>query len=254
MGRQTKIGLDYFPLDVDFFEDEKIQFVNARFGIKGEAIVLRILARIYRNGYYLKFGEDERLLFAKGVGDISLHSCVNDVVNESVKRGLFSKDIFNKFEVLTSRGIQVRYLEASVRRKNVDWIKEYSLIDINDYINNENVNILALDGSKNPQSRVDRKEKEREREARAKNFYDEVAKFAETYPKQMLRQFYDYWTEPNKSLTKMKFELEKTWDLGRRLNTWASRDREFSRKSETTIDPVVEKIKAVKQRYEKGRS
>ena len=45
------------------------------------------------------------------------------------------------------------------------------------------------------------------------------------YSGDMLRAFADYWTEPNRSNTKMRFELEKTWELGRRLSTWASRER-----------------------------
>lgn len=41
------------------------------------------------------------------------------------------------------------------------------------------------------------------------------------YGQQMLKDFYDYWTEPNPSNTKMRFELQKTWDLNRRLARWA---------------------------------
>ncbi len=38
------------------------------------------------------------------------------------------------------------------------------------------------------------------------------------------KDFIDYWTEPNKSGTKMRFEMEKTWDLKRRLSRWSSND------------------------------
>jgi len=48
------------------------------------------------------------------------------------------------------------------------------------------------------------------------------------YPKDMLQQFVDYWTEPNKSKTKMKFELQKTWDTKRRLNTWNNNNQKFN--------------------------
>lgn len=51
--------------------------------------------------------------------------------------------------------------------------------------------------------------------------------FLEIYGKEMLIQFYNYWTEPNKSNTKFRQEMEKTWDLTRRLNTWASNDKSF---------------------------
>ncbi|HNY55701.1 MAG TPA: hypothetical protein PKI86_08745 [Chitinophagales bacterium] len=61
-------------------------------------------------------------------------------------------------------------------------------------------------------------------ESRKKQFYNQVAEFKETYPKEMLRKFYDYWSELNPSGTKMKFELQKTWELSKRLTTWSSRE------------------------------
>lgn len=62
-------------------------------------------------------------------------------------------------------------------------------------------------------------------EKRNKYFYESLVPYVETYGKELIRAFYDYWTEPNKSKTKMRFELEKTWDVKRRLNTWASREK-----------------------------
>lgn len=62
-------------------------------------------------------------------------------------------------------------------------------------------------------------------EKRNKSFYDSLVPFVDVYGKELIRAFFDYWTEPNKSKTKMRFELEKTWDVKRRLNTWASRDK-----------------------------
>ncbi len=41
------------------------------------------------------------------------------------------------------------------------------------------------------------------------------------YPKEMVKEFFEYWKEPNKSQTKMRYEMEKTWDVKLRLNRWA---------------------------------
>lgn len=62
-------------------------------------------------------------------------------------------------------------------------------------------------------------------EKRNKSFYDSLVPFVDFYGKELIRAFFDYWTEPNKSKTKMRFELEKTWDVKRRLKTWADRDK-----------------------------
>lgn len=52
-----------------------------------------------------------------------------------------------------------------------------------------------------------------------KQFYDEVAKFAKDYPKNLLRQFYDHWREPSPS-GMMAFQLKKTWSTSLRLKNW----------------------------------
>lgn len=54
-------------------------------------------------------------------------------------------------------------------------------------------------------------------------FLKEVQKFEDRYPKEMLVAFYNYWSEPNKANTKMRKDLEKTWDTTRRLITWYNR-------------------------------
>lgn len=61
--------------------------------------------------------------------------------------------------------------------------------------------------------------------SRKDSFYQSLVPFVGQYPKEMIRAFYDYWSELNKSGTKMRYELEKTWELPRRLVTWANRER-----------------------------
>jgi hypothetical protein len=43
------------------------------------------------------------------------------------------------------------------------------------------------------------------------------------------KEFFEYWTEPNQTNTKMKFELEKTYDITRRLNTWLQNNIKFNK-------------------------
>jgi hypothetical protein len=57
--------------------------------------------------------------------------------------------------------------------------------------------------------------------SRARKFQETLKPFVDTYGRDMMNDFYAYWTEPNKSKTKMRYELERTWDVARRLNTWS---------------------------------
>ena len=64
-------------------------------------------------------------------------------------------------------------------------------------------------------------------------FADTLKPFLETYGKDLLNDFFKYWTEPNKSNTKFKQELEKTWSLERRLETWSNNDKNFNKDKQT---------------------
>lgn len=62
-------------------------------------------------------------------------------------------------------------------------------------------------------------------EKRKTDFYNSLISYLKQYPKEVIRAFFDYWSELNKSGTKMRFELEKTWETAKRLQTWASREK-----------------------------
>ena len=68
-------------------------------------------------------------------------------------------------------------------------------------------------------------------------FGETLKPFLTKYGKPCVTDFYKYWTEKNKSGTKFRQELEKTWYLNRRLEKWASNERNFLSKKETVVDP-----------------
>lgn len=54
------------------------------------------------------------------------------------------------------------------------------------------------------------------------DFFNSLIPYVEEFSKETCRDFYDYWTEPNKSKTKIRWQLEKTWDLRKRLTRWSN--------------------------------
>ena len=62
--------------------------------------------------------------------------------------------------------------------------------------------------------------KEREHE-----FGESLIPYIEKYSKETIRAFFNYWSEKSKSGAFMRFELEKTWETTKRLQTWASREK-----------------------------
>jgi len=65
-------------------------------------------------------------------------------------------------------------------------------------------------------------------EERKLKFASTLNKYLDIYAKETIDKFIAYWSESNKSNTKFKYELERTWDLERRLNTWVSNENKFN--------------------------
>ena len=66
-------------------------------------------------------------------------------------------------------------------------------------------------------------------------FREEVKQHLTDYSLSMINDFCDYWTEPNASRKKMKYELEKTFDIKRRLKTWHKNSKKFGADDRTGV-------------------
>lgn len=127
MARPLKESLDYFPIDIDFGEDDKLSVTIAKYGMQGLGIIIKIMAEVYKNSYFYRWTEQQQYPFAQRINvDINL---VLDVVNECIKWGFFNRKVFEEHGVLTSRGFQKRYVEAAKRRKLISIVDDYLLID-----------------------------------------------------------------------------------------------------------------------------
>ncbi|WP_142414414.1 Lin1244/Lin1753 domain-containing protein [Hathewaya massiliensis] len=124
MARPRKEGLDYFPLDV--YLDDKFKFIEIKFKLEGFAIVIKLLQKIYANGYYIGWSEDEELLFTDEIR--AELTTVKDVVEECLIRDIFSREMYEKYKVLTSKGIQKRFIEATKKRAARKIKKELDLV------------------------------------------------------------------------------------------------------------------------------
>jgi hypothetical protein len=109
MGRPKKKGLDYFPIDTDIFQDEKMQLVFARFGPKADSIAFRLWSRIYNNSYFLPWNEKAEIIFCNQFGKHLSIKTLHAVIEEFLNCELLHREIYEAHGILTSSGIQRRY-------------------------------------------------------------------------------------------------------------------------------------------------
>lgn len=210
MARPTKQGIDYFPLDV--YLDNKFKFLEIKFGLEGFAIIIKIFQKIYANGYWCNFNEDEQLLFSYDIKvDINR---IREIVNEAITRDIFDKNLFDTYQILTSKGIQKRYKEIVKRRKDVEIVPEYLLIN-GDFGVSRVFNECKSSQSKGKESKVkETKAKERKvKESKVdKTSYLSISKQIEEFTedkelKEVLKEFVEMREKNKKKLTNYAFYL-----------------------------------------------
>ena len=152
MARPKKIGLDYFPFDVDFFNDEKIEAISGEFGIKGEIVAIKLLTAIYRNGYFIEWSEMLQMKMLKTLPSITKDLLI-EIVQRLIRWNFFDEGLFNSDNVLTSRGIQRRYFEAMKRNSLSDSLP-FLLVSVTE--TSVNVAKTSVNVAKTPQ--IKRKE------------------------------------------------------------------------------------------------
>jgi hypothetical protein len=192
MARPVKQGLDYFPMDVEL--DDKFELIEAKHGIAGFGVLIKLYQRIYKEGYYLQLSEELLLIFSKRI-NVDMNK-VNEVINDCIKYNIFNKDLFDNFNILSSTGIQKRFISAIERRKDVEMIKQYVIVDIN--LINDNINLINTDIS--TQSKVKesivKKKKVKENKIFTPPVLNEVEQYFEEkgYKKECANKFFDFYS------------------------------------------------------------
>ena len=126
MGRNKKNGLDYFPFDIDLFQDIRIRKLIKYQSGKAVTVYALLLCIIYKDGYYMKWDKEFPFIISEQTGFEEAY--ILEVINSCLKLGLFSNELYTSDGILTSRGIQERYKKiCDLCRRNSE-ISEFSLI------------------------------------------------------------------------------------------------------------------------------
>lgn len=173
MARPTAKGVEYFPLNVNFINDLKVRKLLLSCGAEAIAVLIYLLSTIYKDeGYYVEIHEDEIDLIALDVNVTP--EFVLKVINKACEVRFFDVNLYNNFNILTSKGIQERYLKITERRKNSVVITQFNLVNVyNNLINvnnnSINVNNNSINVYDNEQSKVKKRKVQKSTEKSLSN-------------------------------------------------------------------------------------
>ena len=113
----TYDGINYFPIAVNFMEENAMEVIEAKYGIKGSAIVLKLLCKIYKEGYFIRWDEEQCLIFAYKVEREVQTGEVQGIIVILFIKGILDRSSCQENGILTSENIQKVWMEATKRRK-----------------------------------------------------------------------------------------------------------------------------------------
>jgi len=194
MARPQKIGLDYFPVDTNISDDDKIFYIESEHGIVGFGVFIKLLTKIYDNSYFIEWNKFRQNVFARKFNvDINI---VSDVVDVALECGLFDEKLYKNYTILTSSAIQNRYLKAVSRRSNVDLVEEFCLIDINEHSNITLAGVNVYNNYDSALINVDIGTQRREQDSKEQESKEEVH-IVDAEAKQKNVEIFDHWQSKN---------------------------------------------------------
>jgi hypothetical protein len=227
MARPERNSVDYFPFLCE--EGNKMFYLEETYGNDGFATFVKLLRELAKTDYhYLNLSKPSTLMYLSAKCKVSKEVLIA-IINDLVDLGKFDSMLWSENKIIWCEDF-VESIQDAYKKRNNKCITFEGLLTLLTSLGIRKQGKLPTTGSNNPQSKV----KESKVEEIKEKYEDRKLKFSSTlepylsiYGRDFLNDFYRYWTEPNKSGTKFRQELEKTWDLERRLSTWAKNDKNF---------------------------
>ncbi len=116
----TYLGINYWPQNVNFYESDAVELAEAQYGIKASAAIGKLVCKIYKEGYFIRWGEEQSLIFSRKLGGEMNPKVMKGIVEILLDKKFFDREMYEQHSILTSSDIQTVWMEATSRRKK-DW-------------------------------------------------------------------------------------------------------------------------------------
>jgi hypothetical protein len=223
---------EYFQHDFNSRNDRKLVKLAMRHGMAGVGVYWCIVEMMYEESGRIMLSECERIAFELRVQCDLVESVVHDF-------DLFICDEIAFVSESVNRRIQqqINVSNGAKKASQTRWEKFK-----NQQLEQPDANAMRTHEKRNANKEKKRKEKESklvgidsvpespqiEKVVDLKiDFFEKVSQYREKYSEQMLANFANYWSEKNQK-GKMKWQLEKTFEIPNRLATWHRNDSKFS--------------------------
>lgn len=251
MARPQRNNVDYFPFYCD--EGKKMFYLEETYGNDGFATFIKILRELAKTDFhYLDLSKNTTMMFLSAKCKITKET-LRSIVNDLVDLNKFDKVLWEENSIIWCEDFTKSIQDAYIKRKNKCMNYEGLLLHLIS-LGVRKPPKGKLKGDVKPQSILEYNKLEYNKEQlnnitiREAEFKNSLQPFINTYSKDMLNDFFSYWTEKKPKGRKMLFEMNRTWDVSKRLVRWNNNNFNKNTKDEkqkqlsTLTDGIREKF------------
>lgn len=233
MARPERNNVDYFPFLCK--EGKSMYYIEEKYKNDGFATWIKILRQLAVTDYhYLNLSQKTDRMFLSSKCKVS-EEVLEAIINDLVELGEFESDLWLENKIIFSTKF-IAHIEDAYDKRKTKCITLPGLLTLLDSLGIRKLSKSTLKGSDNTQSKVKETKEDKSKvsdagepatiEQRCKIFFDRVFAFEGRYARSTLQEFYDYWTEKNEGGRRVRFEMQKVFDIQKRLVTWSKNEKQ----------------------------
>jgi len=225
MARPEKNTVEYFPF---YCEDgKKMYYLEETYGNDGFATFVKLLRELAKTDYhYLDLSKNTTMMFLSAKCKINKET-LDSIINDLVDLEKFDSVLWNENKIIWCQDFIDSIQDAYNKRKN-KCITYDGLLLLLISLGVRKPIKSKTKGVGNTQTILKETKVNKTIEYRKREFYNSLIPYLETYGNEMLKNFYEYWTEHGEKDRKFRKEKEKSFNIGLRLKTWKKRSKNFN--------------------------
>lgn len=237
MARPEKNTVEYFPFICE--DGNKMFYIEETYGNDGFATFVKLLRELAKTNYhYLDLSKPTTQMFLSAKCKISKETLLS-IIKDLVELGKFDKLLWDENSIIWCQDFIDSIQDAYNKRKNKCITYEGLLLHLQS-LGVRKHRLKVKKHANNTQTILEETKLNKTILERKQEFYNSLIPFLEIYSKEMLKEFFEYWTEHGENDRKFRKEKEKSFNLELRLKNWLKRSKEF--KKEKNVAPKKEKV------------
>ena len=242
MARPEKNTVEYFPFLCD--EGKKMFYIEETYGNDGFATFIKILRELAKTDYhYLDLSKNTTLMFLSAKCKINKQT-LESIIIDLVDLDKFDRILWTENKVIWCQDFVDSIQDAYNKRKNKCITYDSLLLHLVSLGVRKPIKSKSI-APVNTQTILEETKVDKTILDRESEFKNSLQPFLEEFGKDTLNDFYLYWTEKKPKGRKMLFEMQKTFDVKRRLDRWSKNN--FNKKEKST--PKKDASEILKEKY-----